>query len=160
MNLLESLNSHAFTLLASLTLSGDSRVKDLWIFTGSSNEPQEYIKAIGDSALLDTPPTTPSDADSHHTHTEADTMPFPRADKRTTGHARSASEGTHQSLSSGRHHESHFDPSFPRKSRFPRMRIPSPIQGSPELKHTEVASSGSSAIPTTCSSYLSRDYTI
>jgi hypothetical protein len=59
MNLLESLDSHAFTLLASLTLSGHSRVKDLWIFTGSSDEPQEDIKAIGDTALLDTPPNSP-----------------------------------------------------------------------------------------------------
>ena len=71
MNLLESLGSHAFTLLASLTLSGDSRAKDLWIFTRSSDEPQEDIKAIGDTALPDTPPTSPSmgsDAYSHHTH--------------------------------------------------------------------------------------------
>lgn len=163
MNLLESLNSHAFTLLASLTLSGDSRAKDLWIFTRSSDEPQEDIKAIGDTALPDTSPTSlsmGSDADSHHTHTEAATMPFPGANARTTGHARSASEGTHQSLSSGRLRESHFDSGFPWKSLSPRMRISSPIQGSPELEHTEAASSGSSTIPMTRSSYVSRDYTI
>lgn len=41
MNLLESLSSRAFILLASLTISGDSRAKDLWIFTRSSDEPQE-----------------------------------------------------------------------------------------------------------------------
>jgi len=57
MNLLERLDSHAFTLLASFTLSGRSRVKDLWIFTGSSDEPQEDTKATGDTALPDTPPT-------------------------------------------------------------------------------------------------------
>jgi len=143
MNLLESLDSHAFTLLASLTLSGHSRVKDLWIFTGSSDEPQEDIKAIGDTALLDTPPASPrmgSDADNHRTHTKAATMPFPGANTRTTSHARSASEGTRQSLSPGRLRESHFDSSFPWKKGSPRMRIPSTIQGSPELGRVEMAS--------------------
>ena len=160
MNLLESLGSHAFTLLASLTLSGDSRAKDLWIFTRSSDEPQEDIKAIGDTALPDTPPTSPSMGSDAYTHTEVATIPFPGANARTTGHARSVSEGTHQSVSSGCLRESHFDSGFPWKSLSPRMRISSPIQGFLEPEHTEVASSGSSTIPMTRSSYVSRDYTI
>jgi len=141
LNLLESLDSHAFTLLASLTLSGHSRVKDLWIFTGSSDEPQEDIKAIGDAALLDTPtsPTDP-DADNQFMHTKAATMPFPGTSRRATNHARSASDGTHQSLSPGRLRESHFDSSFPWKKGSPRMRIPSPIRGSPELERNDMAS--------------------
>ncbi|KAF9654343.1 hypothetical protein BDM02DRAFT_3158103 [Thelephora ganbajun] len=143
LNLLESLDSHAFTLLASLTLSGHSRVKDLWIFTGSSDEPQEDIKAIGDTALLDTPPTSPPmdpDAGNHFAHNKAATMPLPGVNPRVTSHARSASEGTRQSLSPGRPRELHFDSSFPWKKGSPRMRIPSPIRGSPELEHIEVAS--------------------
>ena len=92
--------------------------------------------------------------------TEVATMPFPGASARTTGHARSVSEGTHQSVSSGCLRESHFDSGFPWKSLSPRMRISSPIQGFLEPEHTEVASSGSSTIPMTRSSYVSRDYTI
>jgi len=145
MNLLESLDSHAFTLLASLTLSGHSRVKDLWIFTGSSDEPQEDIKAIGDTALLDTPPTSPPMGSDLDNHTKAATMPFPGANTRMTSHARSASEGTRQSLSPGLLRESHFDSSFPWKKGSPRMRIPSPIRGSPELERIEMASFISSA---------------
>lgn len=142
LNLLESLDSHAFNLLASLTLSGHSRVKDLWIFTGSSDEPQEDIKAIGDTAVLDTPPTSPpmhSDPGSHFSHTKGVTMPLPGSSSRVTGHARSASEGTRQSPSPGRLRESPFDSSFPWKKRSPRMRIPSPIR-SPELERIEMAS--------------------
>ena len=142
LNLLESLDSHAFTLLASLTLSRHSRVKDLWIFTGSSDEPQEDIKAIGDTALLDTPPTSPpmnSDPGSRFTHTKAATMLLPGPNSRVTGHARSASEGTHHSQSPGRIREPHFDPGFPWKKGSPRMRLPSPIR-SPELERIEMAS--------------------
>ena len=137
LNLLESLDSHAFTLLASLTLSSHSRVKDLWIFTGSSDEPQEDIRAIGDTAVLDTP--VHSDPGSHFAHTKAATMPLPGTNPRVTGHARSASEGTRQSLSPGRLRESHFDSSFPWKKGSPRMRLPSPIR-SPELERIEMAS--------------------
>ena len=143
MKLLESLDSHAFTLLASLTLSGHSRVKDLWIFTGSSDEPQEDIKAAGNTALLDSPPTSPPmdpDADGRYTHTKAATMPSSGTSSRVTPHARSASEGTRQSLSPGRLRESHFDSSLPWKKGSPRMRIPSPIRGSPELERIEMAS--------------------
>lgn len=142
LNLLESLDSHAFTLLASLTLSGHSRVKDLWIFTGSSDEPQEDIKAIGNTAVLDTPPTSPpmnSDPGSHFSHTKGATMPQPGTNSRVPNHARSASEGTRQSLSPGRFRESHFDSGFPWKKGSPRMRIPSPIR-SPDLERIELAS--------------------
>ena len=137
MNLLQSLDSHAFTLLASLTLSRHSRVKDLWIFTGSSDEPQEDIKLIGDNALLDTPVN--SDPGSHFTHTKGATMPLPGSKSRVTGHARSASEGTRQSLSPGRLREQHFDSGFPWKKGSPRMRLPSPIR-SPDLERMEMAS--------------------
>jgi len=138
LNLLESLDSHAFTLLTSLTLSGHSRVKDLWIFTGSSDEPQEDIRAISNTALLDTPPGSPPtnlDADNDYPHTRTSAN-----NPRVTSHTRSASEGTRQSLSPGRLRESHFDSSFPWKKGSPRMRIPSPIPGSPDLERVEIAS--------------------
>ena len=72
-------------------------------------------------------------------------MPLPVPGSRTARHARSASEGTQQSLSPGRRRESHFDSGFPWKKGSPRMRIPSPIQGSPELQRIEIASLISSA---------------
>ena len=67
-------------------------------------------------------------------------MPLPGSNSRVTGHARSASEGTRQSISPGRLHESHFDSGFLWKKGSPRMRLPSPIR-SPELERIDMASS-------------------
>lgn len=66
-------------------------------------------------------------------------MSQPRFNSRVTGHARSASEGTHQPLSPGRLRESHFNSGLPWKKGSPRMRIPSPVR-SPELERVEMAS--------------------
>lgn len=80
------------------------------------------------------------DTDNHFTHTKAATMPLPGNSLRVTNHTRSASEGTRHSLSPGRQGESRFDSNLPWKKGSPRMRIPSPIPGSPELEHIEMAS--------------------
>ncbi|KAI0036705.1 hypothetical protein K488DRAFT_81947 [Vararia minispora EC-137] len=54
LNLLASLDSHGFTLIASLVITNRSRVKDLWIFTGYT-----------DPAALESPPSsTPSESRS------------------------------------------------------------------------------------------------
>jgi hypothetical protein len=72
-------------------------------------------------------------------HTKAATTTMPGANSRLANHARSASEGTRQSLSPGRLRESQFDPGFPWKRGSPRMRLPSPIR-SPDLERIELAS--------------------
>ena len=80
-----------------------------------------------------------SDPGSRFTHTKAATTTLPGANSRVTNHARSASEGTRQSLSPGRLRESHFDSGFPWKKGSPRMRSPPPIR-SPDLERIELAS--------------------
>lgn len=80
-----------------------------------------------------------SDPDRHFMRARGATMPLPGSSSRATVHARSASEGTRQSISPGRLLESHFDSGFPWKKGSPRMRLPSPLR-SPELEHVEVAS--------------------
>lgn len=53
MAILQTLDRHAFSLLASLSLSGNrSRMKDLWIFTGSSHDPQPESPSSGSGVEL------------------------------------------------------------------------------------------------------------
>ena len=53
MTLLSSLDTHAFTLLASLSLTNRSRIKDLWIFTGlvSCDQDTSISESAGSSNL-------------------------------------------------------------------------------------------------------------
>jgi hypothetical protein len=58
-SLLESLDSHSFTLLTSLSLSNHSRLKDLWIFTGLSDDPNQDVRLNPSLDFPVSPPATP-----------------------------------------------------------------------------------------------------
>ncbi|KZT21641.1 hypothetical protein NEOLEDRAFT_1244397 [Neolentinus lepideus HHB14362 ss-1] len=68
LTILHSLDSHAFTLLTSLTLTSRSRAKDLWIFTGAGEVSEEQLE-IRDSIIW--PPGAASSILSHsNSHTD------------------------------------------------------------------------------------------
>lgn len=55
LSLLSSLDTHAFSLLASISLTNRSRVKDLWIFTGpapATSEPEEISARESSSSVI------------------------------------------------------------------------------------------------------------
>ncbi|EJD04147.1 uncharacterized protein FOMMEDRAFT_167393 [Fomitiporia mediterranea MF3/22] len=109
--LLNALDQHGFTLLTSLSLSGShSRVKDLWIFSGSPLEPSSELGASGSSPELSrgfTPTgsksalspvwTSSSSQGNNHSadtlHGKGGSLPgSTHGSSHTLGHARSATE--------------------------------------------------------------------
>lgn len=64
LSLLSALDAHGFTLLASLTLTNRSRIKDLWVFTGT----------VQDAGLPDSPPQSPTGSSLElHRHQTSET---------------------------------------------------------------------------------------
>lgn len=53
LSLLTSLDMHSFSLLASISLTGRSRVKDLWIFTGPAPPEDPALPEVLDHSALD-----------------------------------------------------------------------------------------------------------
>ncbi|KLO16988.1 hypothetical protein SCHPADRAFT_926100 [Schizopora paradoxa] len=89
MSILQTLDRHAFSLLASLSLSGGrSRMKDLWIFTGTSHgSPSDSVFGADLTRLLS---DSPSSEQQHH---RASSLPnaLLHPNNNSPSHARSAS---------------------------------------------------------------------
>ncbi|KAF7975794.1 hypothetical protein HWV62_8623 [Athelia sp. TMB] len=62
LTLLSSLDAHAFTLLTSVSLTNRSRVKDLWIFTGSapSDRDNSFVESVSSPSASNVVTTRPT----------------------------------------------------------------------------------------------------
>ncbi|KAI0053298.1 hypothetical protein FA95DRAFT_1568639 [Auriscalpium vulgare] len=142
--LLSALDGFGFTLLTSLSMTGRSRVKDLWIFTGPSqmampeSPPASPIHAHND--LTRATPEKPGEHKRNHTAPGKGSPPHVDEHGQVSGHPRAATDGdVHNHRDDPTARFSSSKPAILRKPA-PRAQLPVSVAsstGSNEHQHEE-----------------------